>query len=368
MLRVDRSTLEAFATALIEAFGAPPAVADAVAESLVTADCRGHGSHGTRHLAGKYYREIGEGRIDPAAEPTVADAGPTWAKLDGNRAFGQLVGRTATSEAVERAAEHGVGVATLKRTSHIGRVGEFAELAADAGMIFTANVCNPGSAWVAPAGSAQRRFSTNPIAIGIPTFDALPFPFVMDIATSQVAHGKIRAAAARGDDVPGSWLVDDDGSALTDPQRFENDGVGALRPLGGPSAGYKGFNLSVMNELMAANLADGTVSGANDVIWGNHAVFTAIDVERFTSRERAGDRASAMARYVRETDFSTECGPGDAANGEELLLPGEYEHRSEQDHREHGVEMSRADARNLVEVAREVGVGEAVFPATFQDV
>jgi uncharacterized oxidoreductase len=365
MLRVESTALEHFATALIEAYGAPSDVAAAVADSLVTADRRGHVSHGVRHLAGKYYREINGDRIDPAAKPTVEDEGATWARLDGHWAFGQMVGRTATTEAVERAAEHGVGVATLKRTSHIGRVGEFAERAAEAGMIFTAFVCNPASAWVAPAGSAQRRFSTNPIALGVPTFDALPFPFVADIATSQVANGKIGAAAARGEDVPDTWLVDDDGSPLTDPGRFREEDVGALLPLGGPSAGYKGFNLSVMSELMAANLADGTVSGEDDVIWGNHAVFTAIDVEQFTSRERAAERAAAMARYVRETDFSADYGPGDAAKGEELLLPGEYEHRSEQDHLEHGVEISAADARSLVEVAREVAVDEGAFPGPF---
>ncbi len=368
MFRVDPTALEDFATALIEAYGAPPDVAAAVADSLVTADRRGHVSHGTRHLAGKYRREIEENRIDPAAEPTVADSGATWARLDGNWAFGQLVGRTATAEAVERAAEYGVGVATLNRTSHIGRVGEFAEIAAESGMIFTAFVCNPGSAWVAPAGSAERRFSTNPIAFGVPTFDALDFPFVMDIATSQVAHGKIRAAAAREDDVPDTWLVDDDGSPLIDPERFEDDEVGALLPLGGPSAGYKGFNLSVMSELMAANLSDGTVSGEDDVVWGNHAVFTAIDLEQFTSRERAAERAAAMARYVRESDFSADYGPGDAAKGEELLLPGEYEHRSDLDHREHGVEMSAADARRLVEVARQRGVDETVFPAPLREI
>jgi uncharacterized oxidoreductase len=360
MVRIERAELLAFAEALIEAEGAPRSVADPVADSLITADLRGHVSHGVRHLAGKYHREVEDGRIDPAAEPTVVADGDTWTQIDGNDAYGQLVGRVAADAAIETARETGVGVSTLKRTSHIGRVGEFAEMAAAEGMVFTAYVCNPGSAWVAPAGSADRRFSTNPIAFGVPTFDGLDFDFVMDIATSQVAHGKIRVAAAAGDPVPDEWLVDESGSSMREATRFENDDVGGMLPLGGLTAGYKGTNLSVMSELMAANLADGTVSGEEDLVWGNHAVFTAIDLTRFTTPERAAERAQAMADYVRSSDFSAGHGPGAAAKGDDLLLPGEYEHESEADHRARGIEMQAADAARLRSVAADLGVGEAV--------
>ena len=360
MLRIDEAALRAFAETLIEAEGASRAVAESVADSLVTADLRGHVSHGVRHLAGKYHREVANGRIDPAAEPAVAADGDTWTQIDGNDAYGQLVGRVAADAAIETARETGVGVSTLKRTSHIGRVGEFAEMAAAEGMVFTAFVCNPGSAWVAPAASAERRFSTNPIAFGVPTFGGLEFDFVMDIATSQVAHGKIRVAAAGGNPVPDEWLVDNSGTSMRDAPRFEDEEVGAMLPLGGLTAGYKGTNLSVMSELMAANLADGTVSGEDDLIWGNHAVFTAIDLTRFTTRERAAERAQAMADYVRSSDFSAGHGPGEAAKGDDLLLPGEYEHESEAAHREHGVEMQAADAARLRSVADDLGVGDTV--------
>lgn len=367
MPRVDRADLETVARAIIAGEGAPDHVAEAVADSLVTADLRGHISHGTRRLAGKYRREVESGRIVPDAEPEVIGEGATWTQYDGNRGYGQLLGRVATEAAVESAREHGVGVAALKQTSHIGRVGEFAEIAARKGTVFAAWVCNPGSSWVTPAGSAQRRLSTNPVAAGVPTYDALPFPFTMDVATSQVAHGKITAAHARGDPIPETWAVDDDGTPITDPARIEADGAGAMLPLGGPSAGYKGTLLSVMSELMAANLSDGTVSGEDDVIWGNHAIFTAIDLEQFTSRERAADRATAMAEYLRSTDFSAEYGPGDAAKGEELLLPGEYEHESEQEGLERGIHIPAADARAIAAVAADLGVDLALVPAAFRE-
>ncbi|MFB6160551.1 MAG: Ldh family oxidoreductase [Haloferacaceae archaeon] len=366
MPHVDPDALTAFAEEVLVEIGTPPDRAADVADSLVSADLSGHSSHGTRQLHSKYAREAEDGRIDPGAEPVVENAEGVAATVDGRLAFGQLVGRTAVDAAVERADEHGVGVVGLKRTSHIGRIGEWAERACDAGVAFAAFVCNPGSRWVSPPGSAERRFSTNPVSVGVPTFDALEFPLVVDVATSQVAHGKIRERAAAGHELAAEWAVDDAGEPIRDARRFEEDGAGGMLPLGGRVAGYKGFGLSVLSELLAANVADGTVSGMDDVIWGNHAAFVAIDLSRFTSRERTAERAAAMAEYVRATDFSADLGPGAAAMGEETLLPGEAEHRARKRHRTDGVPVSGADAAAFDEFARDVGVDEGSIPAPFR--
>ena len=366
MPRVGNRDLSRFASALLRAGGSPEAIATEVAESLVSADVRGHNSHGVRQMVSKYASEIDSGRIDPTAEPSVtAPAGP-WAKVDGNLAYGQLVGREAVRAGIDRASDHGIGIATLHRCSHIGRVGEFAELACDAGMAFAAFVSNPGSAWVAPAGCAERRFSTNPIAIGVPTFDALPFPFVLDIATSQVAHGKIKEHHASGEPLPAEWVVDESGNTQTDATAFEADGDGALLPLGGRVSGYKGTGLAVMNELLAGNLTDGSVSGMSDVTWGNHATFVVFDLETVTTRERAAERAAAMAAYVRSSDFSAGYGPGPGAIGSETLLPGEPEHLTATDHRSNGIPFPAADATALGELAREWGVDSGAIPAAFE--
>lgn len=358
MPRIEPGALEAFAEELLVELGTPRDGAAAVAASLVSADLAGHGSHGVRRIASKYAREIDEGVIDPAAEPVVERDAGAWAVVDGREAWGQLVGRTAVDAAVERAAEHGVGVAGLKHTSHIGRVGEWTERAAEAGMAFAAFVCNPASAWVAPAGSADRRFSTNPVSVGVPSFGALPFPLVVDVATSQVAHGKVKARAAAGEDLPEEWLVGPSGDPLTDAEAYRTEGEGALLPLGGRSAGYKGTGLAVVSELLAANVADGTVSGMDDVVWGNHAAFFAADLAAFTTEERAAERAAAMAEHLRSAEAADGAGPGDGAKGEEVLLPGEAEHRARRARRESGIPLSSADAAALGDLARDAGVDD----------
>jgi uncharacterized oxidoreductase len=225
-------------------------------------------------------------------------------------------------------------------------------------MAFVAFVCNPASAWVAPAGSADRRFSTNPIAVGAPTFGALPFPLVVDVATSQVAHGKVEARAAAGEDLPEEWLVGPSGDPFTDADAYRTEGEGALLPLGGRSAGHKGTGLAVMSELLAANVSDGWVSGMDDVVWGNHAAFVAVDLAAFTTEERAAERAAAMAAHVRSADSAAGVGPGDAAAGEGVLLPGEAEHRARRERRAAGVPLSAADAAALCDLARAAGVDD----------
>lgn len=366
MPRVQQSALESFTEALLVGLDTPESLAPDVADSLVTADLRGHSSHGVRQLVSKYAEEISAGKIDPTAVPRIEREGGPWALVDGERAYGQLAARLAINTAIDRADEYGIGLASLKRVSHIGRLGEFAEHACEDGKGFVGFVSNPATTWVAPPGSDQRRFSTNPISIGIPTFDALEFPFVADLSTAQVAHGKIKERAASGDSVPDEWLVGDAGESLTDPYAFEEEDEGAMLPLGGRTAGYKGFNLSVMSELLTSNVADGAISGTSDMIWGNHVTFFVVDLEAFTSRERIADRAGTMAEYVRSSDFSADLSPGAAARGEETLLPGEAEHDATVRCKTEGIPFSSADAASLANLARRKGVDEDAIPVEFQ--
>ncbi|UWG46339.1 Malate/lactate/ureidoglycolate dehydrogenase, LDH2 family [Halanaeroarchaeum sp. HSR-CO] len=367
MVRVSVPSLKDFTETLLRELGTHPDIAPKVAAILVNADTSGHSSHGVRQIVSKYATEITTGRIDPGSVPTVADEDDAWATIDGNLAFGQAVGALAVEIGVEKARNRGVGLVGLKRTSHIGRVGEFAEQACEAGMGFVAFVSNPGSAYVAPPGSAQRRFSTNPISIGIPTFSALEFPLTADLSTGQVAHGKIKERAVNDDRLPEDWVVDSSGESLRDGAAFEREGVGAIRPLGGETAGHKGFALGVLSELLAASVSDGSVSGMADVLWGNHAAFFVVDVTEFSTRSRIEERASAMAAYVRETDYDPEIGVGTAARGETTLLPGEAEFRSTRRSLERGVSVSPADARDLAALADSLGIDSSTVPDSFVD-
>ena len=366
MPRVTEDSLQAFTEELLIGLDTPAEIATAVSDSLVTADLRGHSSHGVRQIVSKYVDGMEEGRIDTSATPAITDEGSTWAQVDGRLAYGQAAARFATDVAVEKAEDHGVGVVGLNHVSHIGRVGEFAERACASGMAMLVFVCNPASAWVAPPGSAQRRFSTNPIAIGVPTFDALPFPMVADVSTAQVAHGKIKERAVSDEPLPENWAVRGDGESLTDGRAFEEEGEGAMLPLGGRTAGYKGFALAMMSELLASNVTDGDISGMDDPMWGNHVAFIALDLERFTTRERMAERVSSLAEYVRDSEYSDDIEIAEQAGGDHALLPGEPEFQATERHRREGVPFSDADAADLGALATRVGVDEDAIPDAFR--
>lgn len=367
---IDPAELEPFATRLLQATGAPAEAAAAVAESLVLSDLRGHNSHGTRRIP-QYTDSIrgeldGVYTIDPSALPSVVSEGPTHAQIDGRFAFGQVVGREAVDLAVEKADENGVAMIGIRDATHLGRIGEWSERVADEGFVFSAFVCGQGGSLVAPPGSAQRRFGTNPVSFGIPTFDALDFPIMFDIATSQVAGGKTAEAAAKGAPLHEEWTVDSAGEPVTDAAAFR-DGEGALLPVGGRASGYKGFGLAMVAELFSSIAGNGFVAAQTDHIRGNAAMFVAADPTLFSTRSEIEERITALEEYIDDTEFSPHVSAGHAAYGDRAHLPGEPEHRVEQDRRRDGIPLPERDIEELCELAVEHEVTDRI-PGAFEGV
>ncbi|WP_435181074.1 Ldh family oxidoreductase [Halorussus sp. AFM4] len=360
MVRIDPDDLERFARDLVVGLGAPEATAERVAASLVGADLRGHGSHGVLRLP-IYAEMIEAGRLDPAATPLVVRDDGATATVDGRDAFGQVVGVEAAALAAAKALDHGVAAVGVRDATHLGRVGEWAERATEEGVAFAAFVNVQGGAQtVAPPGSADRRLATNPLAFGVPTFGALDFPLVLDIATSQVAHGKIRERAAAGEPLPGDWTVTASGDPETDAAAFE-EGSGALLPLGGATSGYKGFGLAVVTELFAGIAGDAAVAGQREHGWAdNAALFLAFDPKRFATEAGVRERVAALADHVRSADYSSDISPGDAAKADRALLPGEAEHRTARDRRERAIPVSEGVAASLRDLAVARGLGDRV--------
>jgi len=353
---IDPDRLESFASSLVAALGAPEDHAAQVASSLVAADLRGHGSHGVIRL-GLYAAMVEDGAIDPAAAPTTAAETETTAIVDGHSTFGQVVGRRAVEAVVERAAARGVAAVGVRNAAHLGRIGEWAERATEAGVVLCAFVnLQGGGPLVAPAGSADRRLATNPISVGVPTFGGLEFPLVLDMATSQVAHGKISRHEATGDPLPDAWTATADGDPVTDPAVF-NQGEGALLPLGGREAGYKGFGLAVAAELLAGLLGDTLVAGQFDGRWfDNAAALLAVDPLAFTTEEAVAERVTDLARHLRSADPAPGIPVGHGGRGDEALLPGEAEHRTLAERRAAGVPLPERVRGSLADLADEHGV------------
>lgn len=359
--RVDPAVLQAVAESIVAALGARQQVAASVAESLVDADLRGHGSHGVNRLP-QYAEMVADGAIDPTGEPRLEETAPAAAHVDGRSTFGQHTGRLATDRAIELAHDQGIGVVGVRNGSHLGRVGEWAERAASADVLFLAFVNTQGGALtVAPPRSAERVLSTNPIAAGIPSFGALPFPIVFDGATSQVANGKLRERRRTGDPVPDAWTTTPSGEPITDADRFFEPNVSAaLLPLGGRTAGHKGFGLGIVAELLAGLVGDGAVAGGSEPAWfDNAATFVAVDPLRFTTHQAAADRVSTLADHVRGAELGEDDVESAAARPDDdrPLLPGEPESVTAARRRERGVPLHDGVLTPVLDLAEELDVG-----------
>lgn len=352
MERISHKTLREFATDIVVGWGSPPEIASEIADALVRADLGGHSSHGVRLLP-SYHEQIAAGRIEPESVPITTPRGETGfvdVAVDGNSAFGQITGRLATDHCVETARENGTAVVGVRNGTHLGRIGEFAERAARRGVLFACFVNGPGIEPVAPFGSADHRLSTNPIAFAVPTFDALPFPIMLDMATSQVALGKIKRRAAEGGQIPPSWTTTADGDPVCDPETFL-EGPAALLPLGGRATGHKGFGLSVIAELFAG-ITGSHVVDERETDWGNGAFLLAIDLN--DRAEKVERKVSTVAGHLRSAT--------PISKADDLLLPGEYEHRTRNRREADGIPIPVDDADALVTLAETLGIGPVPKP------
>src|SRR3954469_8905841 len=209
--------------AIAAAGGSEPAETHRVAENLVMANLTGHDSHGIGMMP-RYVEALLEGGLHPNARLEEKLDGGSLLALDGRAGYGQSIGLQATRLAIERAHKHGVSVAALGNSHHLGRIGHWAEMAGAEGLVSIHFVNVQSFARVAPFAGADRRFGTNPVCIGVP----LPgeAPFLLDMATSAVAQGKLRVAHNKRVKIPAGWLIDADGNPTDDPR------WGVLAPLG----------------------------------------------------------------------------------------------------------------------------------------
>jgi hydroxycarboxylate dehydrogenase B len=248
-----KQNLEDAIEAIARAGGSEAYEAKLVADNLVLANLTGHDSHGIGMMP-RYVEALLEGGLHPNREIEVKLDGGALLALDGGAGYGQSIGLQATRLAIERAQKHGVSITALGNSHHLGRIGHWAEMAVADGLVSIHFVNVQSFARVAPFAGADRRFGTNPVCIGIP----LPGepPFLLDMATSAVAQGKLRVAHNKRARIPLGWLIDDQGNPTDDPR------WGVIAPLGAMSCfgEHKGYGLAVACELLGGALTGGGVT------------------------------------------------------------------------------------------------------------
>ena len=228
---------------ILAAAGARQDYADIVAEHLVNANLAGHDSHGVIRTP-YYVRSIEKGELKPTAEPDIIAETASMAQIRGNWTFGQVIARQATEIAISKAREQGIGLASIYDEGHTGRLGTYAEMGAAAGMasmIWDGCLGGPRSI-VVPLNGTGRKIGANPIAMGFPS--AAHGAVILDFATSISAAGKVMVAVDKGEQLPGDWIVDGNWQPTSDPTQLAKGG--ALRPMGLPHVGHKGYALAMM--------------------------------------------------------------------------------------------------------------------------
>lgn len=313
-----------------------------IASRLVSANLVGHDSHGVIRVP-IYVRWLREGKVRANQSPLVVlDSGPL-ALLDGQLGFGQVVGELATQLAIDKAAEHGVSVVALRNSGHVGRVGDWVEMAAEAGKIGLCFVNTTGLGMLtAPFGGIDRRLSANPFAAGIPAPPGQPL--ILDISCSAIAEGKLKVAYNKGVSVPDGCILDHDGQPTNDPRVFYADPPGAILSFGG----HKGFGLGMIVEVLAGALTGGgcTHPGPDRLEQGMLSIV--IDPYRLQTPDAFQTDVTRFVEWVKSSRTTTPDG--------QILMPGEPEQRTRAQRSRDGIELDDNTWRQIREVCHSLGV------------
>ncbi|MQC17445.1 MAG: Ldh family oxidoreductase [Chloroflexi bacterium] len=347
-ITISAPDLTAYITRIFEGVGSPSEEAAQIAEHLVGSNLRGHDSHGVIRTFG-YVQMVREERLKPGAPLTIERETASTALVSGGWNLGVPVALQAMDLALRKAKETGVAFVSMHDAGHIGRVGAYGDQAQRQGMIAMGGVNSPGGRLVAAFGGSHRRTGTSPLMIAMPTGNP-DEPFILDMATSVVAEGKLKVAVNAQKPVPDGWILDGAGVPSNDARDFygtgDNEKQGTLLPVGGPVGGYKGFGLN-----LAVEAFSGILSGAGTSIDGargtNGVWFMALDPSGFLPIEAFTGSLDELIAFAKE--------PPLAPGHDEILVAGEPERRRMAHRLEHGIELDDETWRQINAAAEESG-------------
>lgn len=345
MRRLAAAELTRLVTDIFRAVGSDTREAEIIAEHLVTSSLVGHDSHGLVRVS-KYVDWVRRGDVVPNRHATIVHEKGAAVLVDGGFGYGQVIGLEAMEILSERARANGLAVLGIRNAAHLGRIGHWAEVLAEAGLISVHFVNTSGfGILVAPHGGSDRRLSANPFAAGAPRKSGSPL--VLDIATSVIAEGKIQVSRNKGEALPAGAVLDGQGRPTEDAEAFYADPPGAILPFGG----HKGSGISFFCELIAGSLSGGHASNPQSPTAGrlvNNMVSVAFDREIF------GEGAFFDEDGERLIEWITGSPPAEPDGS--VLLPGEIEMRMRADREANGIPVDDATWASLLSAAASCGV------------
>jgi L-2-hydroxycarboxylate dehydrogenase (NAD+) len=330
--------LEKFMVNVMIKAGIPEEDAKIVCDVLIQADKLGFDSHGVNRFKTIYLDRIKEGILNPVTDYKIIKEGPTTGVIDGQNGMGQVIAYNSMRMAIEKAKKYGMGMITVRNSSHYGFAGYYPLMAVKENMIgITGTNARPS---IAPTFGVENMLGTNPMTFGIPSDES--FPFLLDCATSITQRGKVELYAREGKDLPKGWVIDENGESKTNSSEVLKDliaGNAALTPLGGvgeETGGYKGYGYATVVEILSAALQQGSfmkmLIGSRDgkkVPYSVGHFFIAIDINAFIEPD---DFKKTTGDILRELRASRKM-PGQTR----IFTAGEKEHYTWIERKDKGV-------------------------------
>lgn len=360
-IKVKIKELERFMLDVLVKMGIPAEDARICTDVLLASDLRGIDSHGIGRLK-MYVDRIRAGILNPITKWEVIKETPTTVLIDGHHGMGHVIAHQAMNMAIDKAQKLGVGIATVRNSSHFGIAAYYPLMAVAAGMVgLSFTNARPS---IAPTYGVDPMLGTNPICMAAPTDNGSPF--VLDGATSITQRGKIELYQRAEKDTPAGMVINDQGETLTDTDHILQalvQGVAALLPLGGAGeilGGHKGYGLATMVEILCASFGSGSHGkdltgrqGDKQVPHKLGHMFIAINIENFVTIDEFKKTTGQICRNLANSHKA----PGQ----DRIFYAGEKEYEAEQQRRRDGVPINKNLQKTMKQLISELDLGAYDF-------
>jgi uncharacterized oxidoreductase len=356
--------LKKMVTSILKKGGSNTVEAQIVADHLVRSNLSGHDSHGVVMLP-TYMRMLKANLLKPNQTPELFKVDGSIMMFDGNRGYGQAVGKIAMDNAIKKCKTTGLVLMTLRNAHHLGRIGTYGEQSIAAGLISIhfVNVTDHPPV-VCPHRGSDARFNTNPICLAMPGTKKQPH-ILLDMATSKIAMGKARIAFNKGQSLKEGLVIDHSGQPSTDPavmaaylfpERSDNPLIGALTPVGD----YKGYGLALFCELLGGMMSGGETvqpehSRKKSII--NNMFTILIDPKRLIDLSWMHHEVEEIVKYCKASPPAEQDKP--------VLVAGDPERQANNERRSSGIPLDDTTWKQLQEVGKTLGLPKEELIITY---
>ncbi len=349
--RIPGDLLKAYCMRILGKFDCSEEEAEITADVTVAADLRGVDSHGVARFP-YFVERLESGMIRPRVEMPFERCAPTTSILDASNGLGQVASVRAMKACIQMARDSGVGIVAVKRSNHFGIAGYYSMMALKHDMIGIA-ITN-AVPHVVPTFGAAKMLGTNPLSLAIPSGEERPF--VLDMATSVVAAGKIEQKVRKRERIPEGWTYEGVSTVDLD-ERGLIGGRLSLLPLGSTPEGssHKGYALG-----LAVDIISGVLSGAAFGLrlrWdlaekeGSYNVghfFGAMRIDCFRPLEEFKRDMDSLIRDLRAAPKNE--------GKERIFIPGEPEYEAEEERKHLGVPLNPLVLKTLRKLGERLSV------------